>query len=262
MELNKIYNMDCLEFLKGAEKIIDVVMTSPPYGTERKHSGDKERAMKNHERRYDVYQEFSTEEEYIDFTIDLFNQLDLKVKENGCVLYNLSYSSENTHMMWHVISDVMRNTNWIVADDIIWKKKSALPNNVSKNKLTRIVEHVFVFCRKDEFKTFNCNKQVKSYSKTGQAYYENVFNFVEAKNNDGACKLNKATYSSELCEKILGIYAKEGDVVFDPFMGTGATVVASIELNRRCIGCELDEKYFEVACQRVENTYKQKELEK
>ena len=156
-------------------------------------------------------------------------------------------------MMWHVISDIMRNTNWIVADDIIWKKKSALPNNVSKNKLTRIVEHVFVFCRKDEFKTFNCNKQVKSYSKTGQAYYENVFNFVEAKNNDGTCKLNKATYSSELCEKILGIYAKQGDVVYDPFMGTGTTLCACKQLNIDAVGIELSEKQCIFAKERLVN---------
>ena len=251
MELNKIYNMDCLEFLEKCDKMIDVVMTSPPYGTERKHSGDKERAMKNHERRYDVYQEFETEEDYISFTIELFKKLDGAVKENGCVLYNLSYSSENTHMMWHVISDIMRNTNWIVADDIIWKKKSALPNNVSKNKLTRIVEHVFVFCRKDEFKTFNCNKQVKSYSKTGQAYYENVFNFVEAKNNDGTCKLNKATYSSELCEKILGIYAKQRDVVYDPFMGTGTTAVACQNLSMNYLGTELSKEQCDFAEDRL-----------
>lgn len=61
------------------------------------------------------------------------------------------------------------------------KKKSALPNNVSHNKLTRICEFVFVFCRKNEYKTFVANKQVKSQSKTGQKYYENIFNFIEAK---------------------------------------------------------------------------------
>lgn len=255
MELNKIYNMDCMEFLDKLDKgVIDIVMTSPPYGTERKHTGDMERAMKRHERRYDVYQEFQTDEEYIEFTLGLFNKLDEVIAKNGCVLYNLSYSSENTHLMWLVIADIIRKTNWIVADNIIWKKKSALPNNVSKNKLTRIVEHVFVFCRKDEFKTFNCNKQVKSYSKTGQAYYENVFNFVEAKNNDGSCKLNKATYSSELCEKLLSLYGKEENVVFDPFMGTGTTAVACKRLKMKYLGTEISKDQCAYAEDRIANT--------
>ena len=129
-----------------------------------------------------------------------------------------------------------------------------MPNNVSKNKLTRIVEHVFVFCRKDEFKTFNCNKQVKSYSKTGQAYYENVFNFVEAKNNDGSCKLNKATYSSELCEKLLSLYGKEGNVVFDPFMGTGTTAVACKRLKMKYLGTEISKDQCVYAEDRIANT--------
>lgn len=42
--------------------------------------------------------------------------------------------------MWLTIADILRNTNFTIADSIIWKKKSALPNNVSPNKLTRITE--------------------------------------------------------------------------------------------------------------------------
>lgn len=89
------------------------------------------------------------------------------------------------------------------------EKRSALPNNVG-NKLTRITEFVFVICRKDEYKTFNINKKVKSVRQdTGQKYYENMYNFIEAPNNDGACKLNKATYSSELCLQLLEMYAQK-----------------------------------------------------
>lgn len=46
------------------------------------------------------------------------------------------------------------------------------------------------------------------------------FNFIEAKNNDGSCPY-KATYSTELCTKLLDIYAPIGSVVYDPFIGTG-----------------------------------------
>lgn len=60
----------------------------------------------------------------------------------------------------------------MIADKIVWKKKSALPNNVSFNKLTRVTEDVFIICRKDEYKTFNANKKVTKTSKTGQKYYE------------------------------------------------------------------------------------------
>ena len=144
-------------------------------------------------------------------------------------------------------------------DCIVWKKGSALPNNVSKNKMTRITEFVFVFCRKDEFMTYNANKKIKRRRKdTGQIYYENTFNFIEAKNNDGACSLNKATYSTDLCVDVLEKYCTDGMKILDPFMGTGTTAVAVEKyaadngLNLVCIGCELSEKQVEFSKNRLE----------
>jgi DNA modification methylase len=112
---------------------------------------------------------------------------------------------------------------------------------------------VFVFCRKTEFKTFFCNKKVTSLRKTGQRAYENISNFIEARNNDGTCPYNKATYSSELCEKLLNIYAKENDVVYDPYMGTGTTAIGAIRCNCTFIGSEIDDKQVEYANNRIKN---------
>ena len=155
----------------------------------------------------------------------------------------------------------------MIADTIIWKKKSALPNNVSHNKLTRITEFVFVICRKDEFKTFNANKKVTKESATGQKYYENVFNFIEAPNNDGSCNVNKATYSSELCEKLLNIYATEKSIVYDPFMGTGTTAIACVKFNGMknsmvCVGSEISAKQVEYSKERLETFNNENSLNK
>ena len=94
----------------------------------------------------------------------------------------------------------------MIADKITWKKRNALPNNSSKNKLTRICEDVFVFCRKDEYLTFNANKPVSSIGTNGQTFYKCIYNFIEAPNNDGKNPLNKATFSKELVTKLLDIY--------------------------------------------------------
>jgi DNA modification methylase len=247
-----LINGDCFNVMDRMikqNKKINVVLTSPPYNTGRPNFSQK--ALDNHEGRYDIYLDTKTNEEYIDWTIKLFNKYNKILEKDGVILYNLSYSSENTQALWLTISDIIRKTNFTIADDIIWKKKSALPNNVSSNKLTRIVEHVFVFCRKEEFKTFQCNKKVKSRSKTGQKYYENIFNFIEAKNNDGSCKLNKATFSSDLVEQLLNIYANDSNIVYDSFMGTGTTAVACDNLNLECIGSELSEEQWKYSIDRV-----------
>lgn len=244
-----IFNEDCINFMNKLEKqngkCVDVILTSPPYNTERS-KGD----MTKYEKRYDVYTGMD-KNEYIDWTIDVFNHYDSILKDNGCILYNMSYGNENPTQMYDAISGILGQTNFTIADTIIWKKKSALPNNMSHNKLTRICEFIFVLCRKNEYKTFFMNKSVKSKRKTGQNNYENIFNFIEAKNNDGLTKLNKATYSSELCEKLLKMYAKPNSLVYDSFNGTGTTGVAALRLGHKYIGTELSKKQCEFSINRL-----------
>lgn len=195
LEVNKIYNMDCLEGMKMMEdNSVDIILSSPPYNTAR----------------------------------------------NG---------GENPMLMYDTLNSVCSNTPFMIADTIVWKKKSALPNNVSPNKLTRICEFVFVLCRTKEYKTFNTNKKVKTVGKTGQMFYENVFNFIEAKNNDGSNPYNKATFSTDLVKQLLEMYSKnQTDIILDPFMGIGTTALGCIETGRNYIGFEISENqcnYFE-----------------
>ncbi len=56
----------------------------------------------------------------------------------------------------------------------------------------------------------------------------------------------------ELLDRIISMYSKEGDVVFDPFMGAGTSVISAIRNNRFCYGCELDKKTFDVAKDNIE----------
>lgn len=245
-----------VETLKAKNKKVDGVITSPPYNTAR--VVNTARAMENHENRYGKYQDNLTFDQYIDWTVDIFNNFDQILKDDGCICYNISYSSENVDkatLMWRAISEIIAKTPFVVADVIYWKKSNALPNNVSHNKVTRIIEPVFIFCREKEFKTFNANKTVKSQSKTGQNYYNNVYNYIEAKNNDEATKVNKATYSSDLVKSLIDIYFKEGSVICDPFMGTGTTAVACIENGCKFIGSEIDEAQIEHSRDRIVNSF-------
>lgn len=243
----KILNEDCnktLDDMITNKEKVDIILTSPPYNTCR-NIPRTQKSLKHNDSRYDVYRESMTQQEYIDWTIGLFNKFDSVLEQNGVILYNISYAVEfieQSEQMWRLVVSILDRTNFTVGDRIIWKKANAFPNNVSPNKLTRIVEDVFVFCRKDEFRTYKMNKPiVKVSSKTGQNFYGNLFNFVEAKNNDGRCDLNTATYSTELCEKLLKMFGTENMTVYDPFMGTGTTAVACRNLGMNCIGSEISE---------------------
>jgi DNA modification methylase len=248
-EVNSIFNEDCFETMKHMPKFVDVILTSPPYNTSRNTNSD--RARKEHEGRYDIYLDNKTDEEYLDWSQLLFKSYDRILKTNGTILYNLSYSSENTDLIWKFVGEIIRNTNFTTADTIVWKKDTALPNNTTSNKLTRICEFVFVFVRKSEIDTFVMNKAVTSQNEKGQNYYENLYNFIDAKNNDKTNSLNKATFSTEFVRKLLRMYAKPNSIIYDSFMGTGTTAEACVMEKMQFIGSELSKSQCDYASKRL-----------
>ena len=241
--INNIYNeKNTLTMQKMDANVIDLIVTSPPYNIIRPNSTD---------RGYDLYKDGMSNDQYIDWTLDIFKGFDKVLKPNGVVLYNMSYGTENTILMSLVVADIIRKSEFTLADIIVWKKKSATPNNVSHNKMTRIVEYVYVFCRKEEFHTFNCNKKELSKRETGQSIYENVFNFISAKNNDSSTDLNKATFSTEFVRKLTNTYAKPNSVIYDPFMGTGTTAIACLADGHKYIGSEISKEQCDYAEKRI-----------
>ena len=267
--MNKIFNEDCFETMaKIDNKTVDTILTSPPYNT----GGRVEywsnkiidgKRVYSRDKRYDEFLDTQTEEEYLDWSIKLFNSYETILKKDGVILYNLSYGNENPNTMWLLISKLITETNFMVADCIVWKKSNALPNTTSKNKLTRICEFVFVIVRKDEFKTYNTNKEVTTVSKVGQNFYSVFYNLIEAKNNDGSTKINKATFSTDFATQLLNMYAKDGSLVYDSFMGTGTVANACIEVGRGLsfIGSELSKEQCDYAKKRVEEKRKEKDLQ-
>lgn len=249
MDYNKIYNIDCVlglqQMIKDGNKV-DCVITSPPYNTMRNNQDDVG---------YDFYKDSIDNDSYIDWIVNIFNLIGHVLNKNGKILFNMSYGSENTTCMNLTVAEILRKTDFTLADIIVWEKKTATPNNVSKNKLTRICEFIYVFCKKSDFYTFNTNKkQISQIERTGQAIYENIYNKVIADNNDENCALNKATYSVDLVTQLMEIYCDKKDIVLDPFMGTGTTAVACKIRGNSYIGFELSSNQCDWANNRLKNT--------
>jgi len=242
--INTIYNEDCLNTMnKLQENSIDIIITSPPYNTCVKRKGGPSDKGK-----YDVYNDWKSEEEYIKWSIDVFNGYDKVLKENRVVLYNFSYSIENPSLPYKLVAGIVNNTEWEVVDTILWKKSNAIPHPASYNRLHRVYEYIWVFARKKEVKTFRMSKKVVSVSKkTGQKYYEIVDNLIYAKNNDGPNELNKATFSTDLVCKLIEMYGVDGDIIYDSFIGVGTTALGALKMNCRFIGSELSKPQCDLA---------------
>lgn len=251
-ELNHIYNEDCFQtmcrMIENNIKV-DTILCSPPYNMTHRKGGFADTG------RYDVYEDWKTEEDYLKWTVDLFNKFDLILYNQRSIIYNFSYSIENPSLPYKLVTEIVKNTNFDIVDTIIWKKKCGLPFPANGKRLSRNWEYVFVFVRKDEVNTYENNRRVKSVSeKTNQKYYEAIYNFVDAKNNDGKCPYNQATYSTELCDKLLDIYTQDNWIVYDPFMGSGTTAVSCKKRKLNYIGSEISSQQVEYANQRITQT--------
>lgn len=258
VELGKIYNENCFDTMRkliDSGQTVDLILTSPPYNNPRhEHIKHSELNVKNYNSFYDEFSGFVDSDDYRNWTKKLFYEFNHILSPNGVILYNLSYSANNTEDIWLVVSDIIKDTAFTIVDCIIWKKYSALPNNKSGNRLTRVCEFVFVIARKKEVTTFHYNS-IKNGEGMHTTYSGIRNNFIEAPNNSimdsKINKLNLATFSIELVTELLDMYADDGAVVYDPFMGTGTTAIACSAHNNKFIGSELSSAQCEFANERL-----------
>lgn len=247
-EINTIYNEDCMNTMGELEDgSIDGIITSPPYNiaTERKD--------------YYYNNGYSdidnlTEEEYLNIRTSEFKEFSRIIRVDGAICYNISYHKENPILPTLLVSDIHNNTDLTIADIIVWKKPHAIPFQTSPTKLSRICELIYVFVKKDHLHDFKTNKEVSSVNeRTGQKFYKNYTNFIEAKNNDGIKSHLKAVYSEELVMKLLDVYFAEGSIVYDPFSGIATTAAACIKYKRKFLGSEIMYNTWEQGQQRIKN---------
>lgn len=129
MQNNIIYNEDCNNVIHNyiIPKSIDLILTSPFYNTNKKQG--KNSTLQNTKTngytylRYDTHIDNLSDDEYCDFTKKLFDGFDIVLKDNGVILYNLSYGNNNREGMFKCINTIIADTNFTIADVICWKKK-------------------------------------------------------------------------------------------------------------------------------------------
>ena len=239
---NSLFNENNLDtMMRLSDNSISGIITSPPYNITSK--------------RKDIYYNNGysdidglSEDEYLRVRVNEFMKFSRVLEDTGVICYNISYHNENPILPTLLMSKIHKETDLTVADIITWKKSTSIPFQTSPTKLSRICELVYIIVKKDFLHEFKTNKQVsKINNKTGQKFYKNYTNLIEAKNNDGIqCKL-KASFSEEFVTKLLDIYFPEGSLIYDPFMGIGTTARACKKTNRNYLGSELDKEHFDIS---------------
>lgn len=241
---NILYNENNLLTMKRMpNKFLDGIICSPPYNL-----GKNPNHRRLDQEDYHLYlsdvDELTTEE-YLELRLTEFKEFDRVLKDKGVICYNMSYSGDCPILPILLMNKIHEQTNLTVTDIISWKKATASPFQTSPNKLTRLVELVYIIVHKDFLNTFQANKEVSSINeKTGQKFFKNYTNIIEAQNNDKIKSNNKALFSSDLVSQLLYIYFPEGSLIYDCFMGIGTTARACRMNNRNFVGSEMVQEFY------------------
>ena len=242
MEVNKIYNIDCLIGMKNIpNKSIDMILCDLPYGTT--------------QNKWDSV-----------IPLDkLWEQYCRIIKDNGAIVL---FAQTPFDKVLGCSNIKMLRYEWI------WEKTTATGHLNAKKMPMKAHENILVFYKK--LPTYNPQKTtghtpVHSYTKhqddgsnygktavgisgggSTERYPRSVQRF---KSDKQKCALHPTQKPVELLEYLIKTYTNEGDLVLDNCMGSGSTAVACLNTNRKFLGFELDENYFNIANKRLEKMF-------
>ena len=236
----QLYLGDCLEVMDSLIKEnikVDCILTDPPYGTT---------ACK-----WDTVIPFD----------DMWERLNKLIKPNGAIVL---FGSEPFSSALRMSNIKKYKYDWI------WKKTKASNFALCKKNPMKYHENISVFYNK--FPIFNLwnlkkiDKPIKNSRKNKGAnlghcvdkgdyfqLYTGYHNSIlEFSNKSGkGYSFHPTQKPVDLMEYLIKTYTNEGEIVLDFTMGSGSTGVACINTNRKFIGIELDEKYFNIATERI-----------
>lgn len=239
MDNIKLFQDDCLEVMKNIpDKSIDMILCDLPYGTTR-----------------------NKWDSCIDLDL-LWKQYERIIKDNGAIVlfaqvpFNITLGASNLKLLKY---------EWI------WEKEQGTGFLNAKKMPLKSHENIMVFYKKppiynpqmvgNEKRIIKRNPKGKTTSNYGQFAYDEkseyegrypttVLKFKRDKN-----KLHPTQKPVALLEYLIKTYTNKGDNILDNCMGSGSTGVACINTNRKFIGIELDNNYFEIAKKRIEEAH-------
>jgi len=246
MELNKIYNMDCMEGMKQIpDNYIQLMVTSPPYYNARDYS------------------QYKSPNDYFNKMRKAFNEV-YRILENGrmCIV-NISpvivkRKSRNSQSyriaLPFAFVVMMEKIGFEFLEDIIWKKPNGCAINRNGGfyrhrkpiayKPNIVTEYILVFKKPADFLI---DKSLREDSLvTGRYEMTNVWEF-----NPETKSEHPAPFPKELPKRCIKYYSYENDIVLDIFIGSGTTAIVCKQLNRKFIGFEINPSYVKLANNRL-----------
>jgi len=251
---------DSKEVLKRLpDNSVDLVITSPPYADQRKST----------------YGGIS-QDKYVEWFLPISEELLRVLKPTGTFILNIKEKVVDGERSTYVIELIiaMRKQSWLWTEEFIWHKKNSFPGKWP-NRFRDSWERLLQFNKSKDFNMYQdevkvpigdwANSRLKNLSSTdkkrdnaknGSGFGKNVSNWVGKETvyptnvlhlaTECNNKNHSAAFPEELPEWFIKLFTKEGDIVLDPFAGSGTSLVVSQRMNRISIGIEILQKYYEL----------------
>lgn len=234
METNIIYNEDCLVTLSRMEdNSIDLIVTSPPYNKNfyATSSGKSASwsAMRGRQIPYDEYSDSMKPQDYENWQKKIISECIRVLKPSGSLFYN-----HKDILVGGGIVSPSYVYDFNVHQQIIWDRGRTPA--LDQHYFFPITEYIYWIVKDKKEFFFDKNKSVFKHT---------IWRMNPDKNP------HPAPFPYIMAANIINCCSKEGDIVYDPFMGSGTTALASLKLGRQYIGSEISEKYVSMANEKI-----------
>jgi modification methylase len=250
LPLDQIMQGNCIaEMARLPDRSIDMIFADPPYNLQLggdlfRPEGSRVDAVD------DEWDKFESLSAYDGFTRDWLEQARRVLKDDGTIWVIGSY-----HNIYRV-GALLQDADFWILNDIVWRKSNPMPN-FRGTRFTNAHE-TLIWCAKDEKARYTFNyRAMKALNDDLQMRSDWLLPICAGqerlKGEDGS-KAHPTQKPEALLYRILLACTKPGDVVLDPFFGTGTTGAVARRLGRRWIGIEREPSYVKVADERIAST--------
>ena len=240
MKLNKIYQENCLSTLKKMkDNFLDLVITSPPYNMNLRIRNGKYCSRQIVKEISTKYRDFSDNlpiDEYNEFHTEVLREL---IRVADLIFYNIQIVTGSKRSIFKMIGDFSDNLKEI----IVWDKGNGQPA-MQQQVLNRRTELILVFEN-----DYPISRQFRNKGQFERGKLDDLWLIKRGKKVGD--QYHGAVFPEELVSTILENFSEEGDIVYDPFLGTGTTAVMAKQLKRKFIGSEISQKYIDIAEERL-----------
>ncbi len=263
--INKIIHGDCEDILKEfPDNSIDLIFTSPPYANQRESTYGGVKPSR-----------------YVEWFLPKSEQFLRVLKPRGTFILNIKEKVVNGERHTYVLNLIlqMRAQGWLWTEEFMWHKKNSFPGKWP-NRFRDGWERLLQFNKQRKFNMYqqsvmvpigdwavdrlanlSATDKIRDESSVGSGFGKNVSQWVGRKMvypdnvlhmaTECSNRGHSAAFPVNLPAWFIKLFTREGDLVLDPFIGSGTTATAAQKLGRQYVGIELNEEYWQLAQERV-----------